>query len=372
MKSSLNLKMILLIGALFFLGAWVVEAAVDPVVVEVHYQNGVKFYKRGLPEKAVRSFEKTLSLDPDHQEAKQFLARIKLDAERVSSVSIDAGKREEISALQKEAEELYRKRDYAEAIVILNKIIALNPVNPDASLFKERSEAAISRQVIREKKKEDRQVLSERALEEKNRKKEQAKTDKAERREMLKKRKEIDGERRLAQKERTSDAREELVSDVKKQRAREEKERKAEERREAAAKRREERLREKEEKREVQKQERLEKAGRCASKAGDEKEEAAEEVGQSQSIKESESQRVQEEKGEVKKLFLEGVDSYGRKNFQAAIASFSAVVEAEKSSKKVYTRSAERMIDKSKKRMEQVKGEVSGSEASGSEVSGGS
>jgi len=32
--------------------------AADPVVVELHYQNGVKFYKRGLYDKAADEFEK--------------------------------------------------------------------------------------------------------------------------------------------------------------------------------------------------------------------------------------------------------------------------------------------------------------------------
>lgn len=44
----------LFLTGFFYSAVVAVEAAEDPVVIEVHYQNGVKFYKRGLYDKAVQ------------------------------------------------------------------------------------------------------------------------------------------------------------------------------------------------------------------------------------------------------------------------------------------------------------------------------
>ena len=71
----LNRNIIFSIMMFFCLGSFGARAAVDPVVVEVHYQNGVKFYKRGLYKKAVRELENTLSLDPENREAKEYLQK---------------------------------------------------------------------------------------------------------------------------------------------------------------------------------------------------------------------------------------------------------------------------------------------------------
>ncbi|MEK7327368.1 MAG: hypothetical protein AAB217_19150 [Chloroflexota bacterium] len=100
---SLNWKIILSIMMFFCLGAFCARAAIDPVVVEVHYQNGVKFYNRGLYKKAVREFENTLSLDPQNSEATEYLQKAKAAAENEQVKDARESKNDEIRRLYRKA-----------------------------------------------------------------------------------------------------------------------------------------------------------------------------------------------------------------------------------------------------------------------------
>ncbi len=160
---SLNGKIIFSIMMFFCLGAFGVRAAIDPVVVEVHYQNGVKFYKRGLYKKAVRAFENTLSLDPQNSEATDYLQKAKAAAENEQVKDARASKTDEIRKLYEEGKSFYLKRDYKAAIDVFNEILSVKPIDDFASFYKERCEIMIARQLAREKKVEDKETGKERA-----------------------------------------------------------------------------------------------------------------------------------------------------------------------------------------------------------------
>ena len=121
----LNRQIIFTSMMFFCLGAFVALADVDPVVVEVHYQNGVKFYKRGLYKKAVREFENTLSLDPQNSEATDYLKKAKSAAENEQVKDARESKNNDIHGLYEEGKGLYLKRDYKAAIDVFNQVLAV-------------------------------------------------------------------------------------------------------------------------------------------------------------------------------------------------------------------------------------------------------
>jgi outer membrane protein assembly factor BamD (BamD/ComL family) len=326
---SLNCKIIVSIMMFFCLGAFVARAAVDPVIVEVHYQNGVKFFKRGLYKKAVREFENTLSLDPQNREAADHLQRAKAAVANEQIKDARESKSDEIRRFYEEGKSLYLKRDYKAAIDVFNEILAAKPIDDFASFYKERCEIMIARQLARDKKTEDKKTGSDDAARIKEEKIKEKKLKELDKQEILKKRAEISQERR--------EAREEKAQVVKPVSAREERQRA-----------RQEKIDQKKQAREVRQEEKKALA--------EEKKARKEEAGQKKNEAKAQKQEKKQEQKDIKELFLKGVEEYGRKEYESAIASFEAVIEAESNGRRLYSSSAARLMDKTKIKMKEVLG----------------
>ena len=367
------------------------DPAVDPVVVELHYQNGVKFYKRGLYDKATEEFEKTLSLDPAHQEAKDYLAKLKDQEGQKEIVDAKMSKNAQIRNLYDEGKRLYQKHDYDEAIKVFNKVLELKSIDDFASYYKERCEIEIGRKLAREKKIEDKKRLKELKKKMQADLKEEKERKKQEHEEMLKKRKEIKEEdrqnRTSAQEERRQAHMNQALSQQEAKRAtpgelKKQKEEKVQEKKTAAQEKidqkKEERQRRLEEKQakidekkkakeekianlKAQREEKLKEKEDRRAAAIEAKEKAKQAKAARVESKKIEKKEVSEKKKEVqqerqnnKEIFLRGVESYSKKQYQEAITDFQTVIDAESKAARIYTNSAKRLMDKASLRLKGI------------------
>jgi len=365
-KKHILLSLVIFLSA----GVFAVEAY-DPVVIELHYQNGIKFYKRGLYERAIQEFEKTLSLDPGHAEAKEYLAKVKEEKGKLTRVDSKKSTRVELDSLYKEGKKRYAKHDYNGALEIFEDILKIKPIDDYASYYKERCEILISHQLEREKKLEDKKRRVEQARENKIKAQEAVKAKKAEKAQMLAKRRSINQERRGRMEEKMATAKDaavereiaglkgaqELAPVIEEPVLQEAPE-------PAPVKSKKEILRE---------QKRLEKEAKAAEKKAkiQEKRDAAR-IAREEKIEAKKAEREEklalkrQEKENVKKtqatpsalenkaLFLKGVEEYGRKEYDTAIESFKELIQIESSGRKLYTNSAKRLMEKAKKKMEKT------------------
>lgn len=198
--------------------AFILEAAVDPVVVELHYQNGVKFYKRGLYDKAVGEFERTLSLDPQHEEAKAYLEKIQKMDDKQKRVEAKKSQDVQIQELYCHGKELYKKHDFQGAKEVFEKILQLKPIDDFASFYREQCEIFIARQEAKDKKIEQKKLLKEKKIREKENRIKQKELDRERTRTLKADRVRIKEEHKQALKEEKQpceDARKEVVTDKK-------------------------------------------------------------------------------------------------------------------------------------------------------------
>ncbi|MFB3919715.1 hypothetical protein BU251_07095 [Candidatus Velamenicoccus archaeovorus] len=158
MKSFSRFTVLVGLLAVFLFSAMRLEAA-DPVVVELHFQNGVKYYKRGLYDRAAEEFEKTLSMEPGHEEAKIYLEKVHLIQKNQTKVEAKASKNAELKQLYQDSRRLYAAHKYQEAIEVCNKILQIKPIDDYASYYREECEIKISQQLKREKKIQDKEKL---------------------------------------------------------------------------------------------------------------------------------------------------------------------------------------------------------------------
>ncbi len=177
MKSFSRFTVLVGLLAVFLFSAMRLEAA-DPVVVELHFQNGVKYYKRGLYDRAVEEFEKTLNMEPEHEEAKIYLEKVRLIQKNQTKVEAKASKNAELKQLYEDGRRFFAAHKYQETIDVCNKILQIKPIDDFASYYREESEIMISRQLKREKKAQDKEKAKE--------SRKQAKIDKAQEIEQLK------------------------------------------------------------------------------------------------------------------------------------------------------------------------------------------
>ncbi len=339
-----------LVLCLFFTAAGALRAA-DPVAVEIHYQSGVKYFKRGLYDKAIQEFEKTLEMEPQHDEARAYLIKVRELQKVYRPAQARASKDAEIRKLYDEGRRLYRAREYKEAIGVFNKILSLKPIDDFASYYRERSEILLSRKIAREKKLEERK----RRLEEKKEARAAARRKKKKVPPAAKKETASAVTAALDDVESPAVARERKHQEKLqlKEERRQEKLRTKEEKRAEAKRRRETKLRTKEEKRQ-------EKLARKEShlKAKEEKVAVARtqrEQEEARSLDKRETRKkLREERRRIKERFLEGVKAYGRKEYKTAIAALKDIIKAEEKTGALYTRSANRLIDKSRKRLEGI------------------
>lgn len=75
------------------------------LIVAIRYERGVRLYKQGEYESAVREFQRILELDPDHKKAKKYLSASK----RKKTKKI-------VQQLYDQAEKYYRQKEYQKAI----------------------------------------------------------------------------------------------------------------------------------------------------------------------------------------------------------------------------------------------------------------
>lgn len=399
-------KVILGLLAIFVFSAVTLEAA-DPVVVEVHFQNGVKFYKRGLYDRAAAEFEKTLSLEPAHEEAKIYLEKTRLIQKNQTKVEAKASQNTEIKQLYADGSRLYKERKYEEAIDVFNKILQIKPIDDFASYYKEKSEIMISRKLKREKKIEDKQKLKaaraqakmDRRAEKEARalKRKEAKeaarrpVDKddrtsvvtqdlaayevetaseanieAETEKPLDKKARLRQER-LAEKEEKRRAKRQAIEEKKKEKQDRLAAKKsvAEERRQAkidakyrAKKEKEERLAARKEadaeRRQAKKDAAVEKRIKKKETTAERRQEAAAEKQSARvdkALKKESAKEAAQTRKENKALFVKGVQQYGRKQYGDAIATFEELILIESRTGDVYSGTARRLIQKAELRL---------------------
>lgn len=347
------------IAALAFTAvAW---AAVDPVEVEVYFQNGVKFMKRGLYEKSIREFEKTLALDPAHQDARLYLDQVKELYSKASPVAAKASEDRAMRVLYQDGRSLFKKGEYEKAIEVFNQILAKKPVDDFASFYRERSEIMIARRMHKERKAQERQRRIEDQVRQKDTRRLAKQNKVLARQEKLEKRALIQDQRRQARQDKTvlkkapeaSSAPEETQALTPRQ---------AKIR--AARERREEALRRAEERREEKRQARLDKIdARAQARARVEQKRQArldsKNMEKEQALEKKESARVKkalsaETQRENKELFIMGLEAYSQKEYDRAIGFLNQLIDAEKETGPVYTSTARRIIDKARKRQEGV------------------
>lgn len=328
--------------------------AADPVVVELHYQNGVKFYKRGLYDRAIQEFEKTVSLDPERKDAQEYLEKIKAEQKQKKEVEAGMSKDALLQNLYTEGRRLYAKGDYEAALEVFNKILAIKPIDDFASFHKESCEIYISKKLARQKKIDDRERLKAQNEEERLNRKKEIEEKKAEKQEMLKKRAEINEERRQQQKEREARAKEEKMtaSQQKKQEvqtaALNKQEEKTKTREERLADKKEEKARRLEEKR-AERQQKLDAAQKAKE---DKRAEHQQKIEAAQQAKEAKQAERQQKHGAVQKTKEEKQAERQQKIEAARQAKEAKRAAAQESKEK---RSAERQekIEAKKKAREE-------------------
>ncbi len=351
-----------------FLTAPGAAGAADPVAIEVHYQSGVKYFKRGLYDRAIQEFEKTLEMDPQHEEARAYLVQVRELQKTYRPAEARASEKAEIKKLYKEGRRLYRAQEYEKAIDVFNKILSLKPIDDFASYYRERSEVLLAAKIAREKKMEERQTRLEekkrsRAARRKKReippsaKKEAvsavaAALDNAGSAVLARERR--DEEKLGLKEEKRTEARQRREAKLQaKEEQRQEKRRIKEDRRAEAQRRREVKEKAKEEKRQ-EKLARRKGRQRVRQEAVATAEGQREQAGESIRDKREARKNLREDRRQTKERFLEGVKAYGRKEYKTAIAAFKDVIKAEKKSGVLYTRSATRLLDKARKRLEGI------------------
>lgn len=305
----------------FWSVAFNLEALDDPVAVELHYQSGVKLFKRGFYDRATAEFERTLASDPDHEEARAYLEKIKALDERTRSVNAEQSKDEEIRKLYRQGRDLYGQHDFEAAKGVFEQILTLKPVDDFASFYKERCEIFIARKLAKEKKTQEKERLKKQ--------REQGRLDRKQEKEM----KALQRQAMLTQRSKAPKAREE--------------------RKAAAVARREEKIQikeaKKEEKRIAREGVREERAQRQEGRKSRKKEA----LKNKEESREQKKERIEERKN-TRELFLKGVEQYGRKDYTAAITTFQDVIDTEAPSEKTYSSAAGRLMDKAKTRLQQV------------------
>lgn len=364
MRISSKTKWAFFLFVFLALGACSSEAA-DPVVVEVHYQNGVKFYQRGFYDRAIQEFEKTLSLEPEHAEAQGYLDRARALAAAQTRVGAQKSRSQELESLYSEGKRLYAQRDYKAAIEVFEKILEEKRVDDFASFYKERCEILISRELAREKKKEAKLKAKEDAQIRKEEMKKDKAIEHAENKAIAEKRRN-DRKERLPQSERAA-----LKAEQKAQRKAE-----IEEKRAAARQAKEEKLdakrQAKEEKLAKKRQARDEKIAAQTARREEKlaaKEEIRSEKREKQAAVKAEKAVIKGETPQIemvapseevltnKELFVRGIEEYGRKDYELSIATFQQLVESEQSGRKLYSNSAKRLMEKAKKKMKAAEAE---------------
>ncbi len=338
----------------------------DQAAIEYHYQNGVKYYNRGLYEKAQTEFEKTLSLDPAHGEAKEYLEKVKVAKEEKKGVDEKKSDKSEVRELYDEAKELYAKRDYEAALEVFRKILEIKPIDDFASFYKERCEIFISRALAKEKKAEEQKQLKEKKQAERLSKKKDAEMKKLLGKEekpapvepvapVAKKPKPTAEERKAeklkAREERLAKKNESIAQ---KQKEKEEKKLLKQEQKEEKLKIKEAIAQEKQESKgyaKIAEARRLEERKTKKEESLNKKEESRQRKEEAKHQKEETRQEVKN----VKETFVEGVQHYGRRRFSEALVSFQAVIDAESDkTEKTYTDAAKRMMQKAKKRLKEL------------------
>ena len=320
-------------------------------------------------------------MDPNNQEAKEYLDKIRTMPADKKTFESEKARDSEIRELHKQGRELYGRRDYEGALKVFSKALELKPIDELASYYKENCEILIARKLARERKIEQKKILQEKSKQERIDRRQEKETEKLDRQAMLAKRAEINKERQTAQKEKKTEvtqekaeakpaerteaiqkALEEKITPVQtsqavKLNAKEEKRRLALERKEEKVKAKEERIAQKKEKIEARKQAKEEKRAESEDlknerlKAKKEKiVEKTEALETKKKAAEKKKETLQEQE-QIKEFFLQGVEHYGRKEYDEAITSFKRVIDAESSGKKNYTNAAMRLMDKTRKRM---------------------
>lgn len=407
MKSFSRFTVMVGLLAVFMLSAMRLEAA-DPVVVELHFQNGVKYYKRGLYDRAVGEFEKTLSMEPGHEEANIYLEKVRLiqknRAEVEAKVSQDVG----IKELYKEGRRFYAEHKYREAIGVFDKILQVKPIDDFASYYKEKSEIMISRQLKRDKKIQDKEKLKaarrQVRIDKENEKKERAAKRKeareAARRPVNKADRNAVVQQDLAAYEVEAKPRAPAQGEIekpmdKKTRLRQEKLTEKERRRQKKLQAVEEKKKEKEgrlaagkaaaeerrqgridanvrkalqkgesavvrqgsagERRQAKLEAAKEKRRRKQAEAAQRRQDASDRkqsVRVEKALKKESARQTVETRKDNKALFLKGVDQYGKKQYRDAIATFESLIATEsRTTGSVYSGTARRLIQKAQERL---------------------
>ncbi|MDD5617584.1 MAG: tetratricopeptide repeat protein [Candidatus Omnitrophica bacterium] len=118
-----NVLLVFILSYLLCLGGDVSYSAEDRsgtalknAIVSMHYERGVKLYRKSQYEKAIEEFKRALELDPVNIKIRQFLA-----------YAVKRNNKKMVDGLYKEAKKYYYQKDYKKAIDAYNKVLGIMP-----------------------------------------------------------------------------------------------------------------------------------------------------------------------------------------------------------------------------------------------------
>ena len=108
----------------------------DASLIKMHYDRGIKFYKKAEYDKAIREFNSVLYFDPDHAKAKKYL-----------DASIKRKNKKIVTKLYKEADAYYKQKEYQKALDSYEEVLRVIPDDGYALYKIEIMKAKIEKQI---------------------------------------------------------------------------------------------------------------------------------------------------------------------------------------------------------------------------------
>lgn len=127
-KNFLAFKVGIIFAILFayFVGEVCAQTDNKPLILNLHYERGIKFYKQAQYDKATEEFQRVLEIDPNHPKAKKYLEAVRKKENKGV-----------IYQLYRQASTYYKQRQYKLAQDTYQKILELAPSDGYASYHME-------------------------------------------------------------------------------------------------------------------------------------------------------------------------------------------------------------------------------------------
>jgi len=107
-------------------------------VIQNHLEIGLRQYKKGQYEEALRELEKVLTIDPNNRQAQKYLEKINEDRQKVEfRIEEERGmtKEKEVDKYWQEGYRHFRNKKYTEALKYFKKVLSIDPLHKDAVVY---------------------------------------------------------------------------------------------------------------------------------------------------------------------------------------------------------------------------------------------